>query len=353
MGALRSKTALTLGAALAVGLLAAGCGGETPDAPATTDPPASASASGGALTLPATLVSPLGTPLEPLPATAEQEERIRQADARSAVDPSNVDLMVEAALAREPVWRYRESTELYTRALEIAPDDYRLYLNRAHRTLRLRLFDWALADLERAKALDPYGFNTAYLLGFTLYVAGDFSRAADEYGRCMALAEDQAALALAAAGDVPGDPRSCMQIATDNASRVAITAWRYRALRRAGRLDEAARLLEAVPADLDLSGAGSGYAGSTIKPDLENVHYYETLLFYRGLRTEEQILDRGKWAEQWSTVAYGVAVWRLLQGDRPGALALMQEVVAELYWARLGHVASEADLVRLGASGAR
>lgn len=333
-------------------LLSAGCERVASDPPGTADPRAAASPSPGALALPATLVSSLGIPLEPLPATAEQEERIRQADARLAADPRNVDLMVEAALAREAVWRYRESTELYTQALEIAPDDYRLHLNRAHRTLRLRLFDWALSDLERAKELDPYGFNTAYLLGFTRYVRGEFSQAADEYGRCMALAEDQAALALAAAGEVPGDPRSCMQIATDNASRVAITAWRYRALRRAGRLDEAARLLEAVPPDLDLSGAASGYAGSTIKPDLENIHYYETLLFYRGLRTEDQILDRERWAEQWSTVAYGIAVWRLLQGDQAGAVELMREVVAEPYWARFGHVAAEADLVRLGAAGA-
>jgi tetratricopeptide (TPR) repeat protein len=347
MRSLKLKTALVLGVTLPLCLLSAGCGGATPDQPAGAPP------TRGAFALPATLVSPLGSPLDPLPATAEQEERIRQADALLAADPRSVDLMVEAALAREAVWRYRESTELYTRALEIAPDDYRLYLNRAHRTLRLRLFDWALADLQRAKALDPYGFNTAYLLGFTRYVMGDFSQAADEYGRCMDLAQDQAALALAAAGKVPGDPRSCMAIATDNASRVAITAWRYRALRRAGRLDEASRLLEAVPPDLDLSGAASGYAASTIKPDLENIHYYETLLFYRGQRTEQQILDRQKWAEQWSTVAYGVAVWRLIQDDRAGAMALMQEVVAEPYWARFGHVAAEADLVRLEAAGAR
>jgi len=347
MGSLEPKLARVLRVALPLCLLSARCGDATPDLPAAAAPPS------GAFALPATLVSPLGMPLEPLPATAEQEKRIRGADARLAADPRSVDLMVEAALAREAVWRYRESTEFYTRALEVTPDDYRLHLNRAHRTLRLRLFDWALADLEHAKELDPYGFNTAYLLGFTRYATGDFSRAADEYGRCMALAEDQAVLALAAAGEVPGDPRSCMQIATDNASRVAITAWRYRALRRAGRVDEATRLLEAVPSDLDLSGAGGGYSESTIKPDFENIHYYETLLFYRGLRTEEQILDRQRWAEQWSTVAYGVAAWRLIEGDQAGATALMEEIVAEPYWARLGHVAAEADLVRLGAAEAR
>jgi tetratricopeptide (TPR) repeat protein len=330
-------------------LAAATCGRPASDRPAEPSAPVQPRAQQTGFALPAVLVSPLGRPLDPLPATAAQEETIRRADEALAADPRNVDLIVEAALAREAPWRYRESTALYTRGIEIAPDDYRLYLNRAHRTLRLRSFDWAKADLERARTLDPYGFNTAYLLGFTYYVMGEFGQAADEYGRCMDLAKDRAALALADAGRVPGDPRHCMVIATDNASRVAITAWRYRALRRAGRLGEAATLLNGVPSTLDLSGAATGYGTSTIKPDLENIHYYETLLFYRGLRTERDILNRQKWAEQWPTVAYGVAVWRLMQGDSWAAQALMREIVNEPYWARFGHVAAEADLVRLKA----
>lgn len=34
---------------------------------------------------------------------------------------------------------------------------------------------------------------------------------------------------------------------------------------------------------------------------------------------------------------------------RERALDLMRQVVAEPYWARLGHVAAETDLIRLGA----
>ena len=48
-------------------------------------------------------------------------------------------------------------------------------------------------------------------------------------------------------------------------------------------------------------------------------------------------------------LAYGVAVWRLVEGDRDGAVALLREIVEEPYWARLGHVAAEADLIRLEA----
>jgi len=97
--------------------------------------------------------------------------------------------------------------------------------------------------------------------------------------------------------------------------------------------------LSAAPADQ--------YASSIIKPD-DNTHYYLLLLFYRGLRTEAELLDRQKFGAQWSTAAYGVAVWHLVEGRRDRGLALLREIVAEPYWARLGHVAAETDLVRLG-----
>jgi tetratricopeptide (TPR) repeat protein len=329
---------LTLGATL---VALPGCGGQ-PGSQAGAPTPVN-----GYEAFKPVLVSPTGIRLDPLPATPAQEERIRKADAALTASPNDVSLMFEAAQAREAVWRYNESTDLYTRALKLAPNDYRLYLNRAHRVIRLRRFDLAQQDLQRSVALDPYGFNSAYLLALTYYLTGEFGKAADEYGRCMALATDADALALAAAGKVPGDPRSCMSIATDNATKVAITAWRYRALRRAGRDEEAARLLESVPEGLDFSQTASTYAESTIKPDFENRHYYATLLMYRGLKPEAEVLDRKTYGEQWSTVAYAVAVWRLINGDRAGALALFKEITAEPYWARFGHVAAETDLIRL------
>lgn len=297
---------------------------------------------------PSVLVSPTGIRLEPLQPTPEQAARVRRADDALGRDPANVDLIIQAALAREDVWRYTEAAALYGRAVALAPGDYRPYLGRAHRILRLRQFDQALADLNRAAALDPYGFNTAYLRGLVHYLTGDFDKSADEYGRCMALATDPAALALATQGRVPGDPRHCMMIASDTQTRVAITAWRYRALRRAGRDQEAAHLLATIPEGLTLSaGPSDQYASSLIKPD-DNTHYYLLLLFYRGLRTEADLLDRQRFGPQWSTAAYGVAAWHLVEGRRERALALLREIVAEPYWARLGHVAAETDLIRLG-----
>ena len=46
-----------------------------------------------------------------------------------------------------------------------------MVLGRAHRLIRHRQFDAALADLDRSEQLDSFGFNTAYLRGLTYYLS--------------------------------------------------------------------------------------------------------------------------------------------------------------------------------------
>jgi hypothetical protein len=61
--------------------------------------------------------------------------------------------------------------------------------------------------------------------------------------------------------------------APDDESRIGITDWLYRSLRRAGRAEEARLLLAGIP------------EGLAVK---ENEAYYRALLFYKGVRTEGQ-----------------------------------------------------------------
>ncbi len=285
--------------------------------------------------------------MEPLAATAEQETRIRAADAALQIVPEDVERVLEAARAREAVWRYEEALALYGRALEVVPNDWRIWLSRGHRQIRLRRFTAAQHDLERAKSLDPWGFNTAYLLGLTYYLQGRFDAAADEYMRCIELGRNR--LARASVATAGGDARSCALSHSDVASRVALTAWAWRALQRAGQSAEADRLLSGIPEGLDIpTSANPAYGSSPIQPD-DNTHYYLTLLHYRGLMSETALLNSPRVPEaQWSTVAYGAAVKRLIAGDTAGAKTLLREILAQPTWARLGHVAAEADLVRLG-----
>jgi hypothetical protein len=89
------------------------------------------------------------------------------------------------------------------------------------------------------------------------------------------------------------------------------------------------------------------YLDSTILPGT-NEHYHALIMFYRGLLPESEVLDRERWGEQWPTVAYGTSTWLLVEEDSIRAIELLREIVAQRYWARFGHVAAEADLIRLG-----
>jgi hypothetical protein len=128
-----------------------------------------------------------------------------------------------------------------------------------------------------------------------------------------------------------------------------MTAWAVRALWRADRDQEANLLLETLPSELDptlLRGARPEYESSPIVPG-DNGHYWALIRFFRGELPEAALLDREMWGGQWPTVAYGLATWWIREGRMAEARTLLEEIVADPNWARLGHVAAEADLVRL------
>ncbi len=270
----------------------------------------------------------LGEPLYPLDDTIGA---IARADSALAEAPDDVNRLIAAGRERRNFWHYNEAIDLYTRAMELAPGDWRPYRFRGHRHISIRRFDMAIRDLERARELAPHNFDVAYHLGLAYYLAGRFRAAADEYARCMDLARDPEALALERSGALGADYRSCMEVAQDDDAWVAIAEWRYRALRRAGD-DRAARaLLETVTEDMNVQ---------------DNVAYHVDLLFYKGLRTEDELLapDRDYRLE---TVGYGIANWHLVEGDTARALELLREIAAHPHWPGFGRIAAEADLARL------
>ena len=195
--------------------------------------------------------------------TPRLQERL---DAELAAEPNNVERIIAAAREKRNAMAYDEEAALYTRALALAPNDWRLYRFRGHRFISLRQFDAALRDLNRARQLAPNDFDVAYHRGFALYLLGRFSEAADEYLRCIRLATDRRALGRFEADRAAGQ-RPCAEIATRDDSRVAITDWAYRALRRAGRHQEATTLLASIRPGMDVTVNGA---------------YYEALLAYRG-----------------------------------------------------------------------
>jgi tetratricopeptide (TPR) repeat protein len=265
---------------------------------------------------------------EPLFEQDDTTGAIEEADAALAEAPEDVDRLIAAGRVRRNFWQYRQAMELYSRAIELAPDDWRAYRYRGHRHISVREFDEAVRDLEAARTRAPMNWDVAYHLGLAYFLAGRFDDAADEYLRCIALADSTEARSAQA-----DDFRSCSQNTDDPESFVAMTEWAVRAALRAGREGAADELLEAVSPDLDIS---------------ENVAYFHDLLMYKGLMTAEQLLNPGPDAPyRRETVGYGVANWMLVQGDTVGATALLEELVEDPWWPGFGRVAAEVELYRL------
>ena len=84
---------------------------------------------------------------------------IAEADEALAADPDNVELIIQAARVRRNFWQYRQAMALYTRAIELAPGDWRPYRYRGHRHLSVREFTLGVEDLERARDLAPMNWE--------------------------------------------------------------------------------------------------------------------------------------------------------------------------------------------------
>jgi len=264
---------------------------------------------------------------EPLYAMEDTTGAIALADEALAAAPDDVEMIIEAGRVRRNYWQYRDAMALYSRAAELAPDDWRPYRFRGHRHISVREFDPAVRDLERARELAPHNWDVSYHLGLAYFVSGRFGDAADEYLRCLGLAEDAEAIAFDSE-----DFRSCSRNGFDAESRVAMTEWAVRALLRADRAAEAEALVATIPPDLDVS---------------ENVAYYHDLLYDQGLKTADGLLNPGPDAPyRLETVGFGVANRLLVAGDTARAMDIFQRIVADPWWPGFGRIAAEAELAR-------
>ena len=270
---------------------------------------------------------------EPLQARPDVDPNaIATLEAEVAAAPDDLEALIALARELRNSLRFSEAIELYTRATEIAPDDWRPWRFRGHRMLSTRRFSEGVQDLERARELAPFNFDVAYHLGLAYYLSGRFDDAAAEYGRCIALADDDEARRREREGLLDGQ-RTCMTIADRDDTRVAILEWRYRALRQAGEHSEAARLAASVPPNLDVPVNGA---------------YHQALLAHSGRLDPAPLVLPLPPEGRFETRAYGVALDTLFDGDRERALLLLRRIAADPHWSGFGRIAAEADLARLG-----
>lgn len=262
-------------------------------------------------------------------AKPDADGAVAKAEAALAADPANLDLVIAAGRAHDAALQFDASIPLYTRAISMAPADVRAYRFRGHRYISTRQFDLAVKDLERALSIAPSSFDVAYHLGLAYFLTAKFPAAANTYRGCLDRKTPGTGL--------PAGWRDCAALSAasdrDEESRIGVSDWLYRSLRRAGRNEEAKALLASIPEGL---------------PVKENEAYYRALLFYKGARSEAQVLPDEAFKENTGvTVGYGLANFYLAEGKTAKACGLLRRLVEdEAHWNAFGFIGAEADLTR-------
>jgi len=274
---------------------------------AQTPSQSDAGAGSGALEV----TSGLGRKLYALP----DDENIIAARRSLAATPKSVDLVIRLSKAAAARRQYKEAIATSTLGLAFAPENADLYVERGHRELGLREFEPAMKDLEQAVRLAPGNLDAHYHLGLAHYFQGEFVKAAASFDRARALA-------------------------SSNDSLIDCSNWLYVSLRRAGKEQHAAKVLERITPE--------------VKNSEPHLYFYLRLLrFYQGQLTAEQVLPpppagpgdlEGELS--FNTVSYGVGNWLVYHGKGSEAIGLFQKVVTGEAWNSWGFIGSEMELVR-------
>jgi tetratricopeptide (TPR) repeat protein len=239
----------------------------------------------------------------------ENEKALAAYDRAIALDARQPDFHLGRCRTLARLQRHDDAITSCSEAINLKPDFAAAFLDRGHFLINARKVERALPDLARARMLnaDPYG--VAYHLALANYLTGDYGKAASEYDNCLATAKT-----------------------ADN--MMACSAWQYLALLRAGRRDEAAKVLERATPDV---------------PVQSSVAYLDRLLLFKGVKTEAEVAKvMEKDNLQLPTVAYGLGVWHLLNGREARAREYFQKATSPpAQQSAFGSVAAYYELQRL------
>ena len=277
-------------------------------------------------------LSLLGDTLRPPPMSdAVREDRdAKFAEALTAYEanPDDADAIIWLGRRTAYLGRYREAIAIYTEGITKHPNDARMYRHRGHRYISVRRFPSATADFEKAANLiagqsdeveqdglpnarniptSTLQSNIWYHLGLAYYLVRDYENAARAYAECM---------------EVSNNPDMF----------VATSYWYYMTLRRLGRSQEAAAVLEQISADMDI---------------IENGTYQELLLLFKSQRQPQDVMDTSGDDDvplSNATVGYGVGNYFAFMGAEGQAETVWRQVLGGSQWSGFGYIAAEAEV---------
>ncbi len=220
---------------------------------------------------------------------------------------------------------YQQAIEIYSKGIELHPEEPQLLRHRGHRYITLRALDHAIQDFEKAGELikgtedivehdglpnalnmprSSLHTNTWYHLGLSYYLKGDFEKAQKAYEKCIIAS-------------------------TNDDMLVAAVYWYYMSLKRGGKDELAGQIIEPIHADMDI---------------IENDSYLKLLLVFKSEFESELLLDEGSDALSNATIGYGIGNWHFMNGRTDRAYEIWAQVVEGHSWASFGFIASETEL---------
>jgi tetratricopeptide (TPR) repeat protein len=273
----------------------------------------------------------------------------------------HVDRFVLAGKLAGQLGHAADAVDILGEGLEHFPDDARLLRHRGHRYITLRRFEEARADLTRASSLvqghqDEHEFYGAQIKDDFYRVLLDRTDQL-KYTRVPVTSETVEATKhlykatlhssihyhLALANYLLGQFEAALPSyedtiasAVDDEMKVAASDWRYMALRRLGRTDEAAASLDS------LTLTGGAFSDS---------HYFRRWRMYKGELDPSELIDpTNPDRVAVATQGYGVGNWFLYNGDERRAKEIFEMVTAAGSKDAFGFIASEVELLRMAAS---
>jgi tetratricopeptide (TPR) repeat protein len=257
------------------------------------------------------VISLLGKKLYAEPATGDQlkklQDELRNAMRQVELNPDDPEALILYGRRLAYLWRYHDAIDIYSKGIEKYPDHAMLYRHRGHRYISVREFKKAVDDLTLASQLDDRSFDIWYHLGLAHYLLGEFEKASSAY-------------------------ESCLKVSEDDDSKIAVSNWLYITLRRLGRIEEAAKILGWITEGMEIE---------------ENQSYYDLLLLYKGIKTEDEISVLAEASDlDLATIGYGLGCWFLYNGKSDKARAIFYKIVNTNYWPAFGFIAAESELYR-------
>ncbi|MEQ8179953.1 MAG: hypothetical protein RIC52_14990 [Amphiplicatus sp.] len=258
----------------------------------------------------------------PSPAVMAQYE---EAKAAYEANPAEADALIWYGRRAGYLGDYAQAIAIFSEGIEKHPGDARMLRHRGHRYISIRKFDEAIADFEKAMTLiegkpdeiEPDGMPNAQNIPLTtLHGNIRYHLALAHYLK----QEWEPARRIFAAD---------LEETQNDDGIVASTHWLYMILRRMGRDDEAAAVLEPITEDMTI---------------IENTYYHRACLFYKGLIPYEEMLPDDVEGVGTAGLVYGFANWHLYNGQQDKAFEIMNRLVDGASWPAFGYIAAEADL---------